>query len=210
MQTATTEVEIYKNQGKRLYNHRYTGSQRTYITEQLAEELQFPIKGSETLTVYTFSSSNARQLQTSVTELRLLTKDGSSLHLRVNVVPKITGTLQRASFDTKNIKHLLKEITLADSIPTSKEATSMELLLGNDYYCDIFSGDISMKQVIPVLNLMASKLGWILIRRVQSQQAQSAPSVSMLTYTSSPIRAHLAAQELPIEHTTTLKWKLKT
>ena len=132
--------------------------------------------------------------------------------MRVNVVPKITGTLQRASFDTKNIEHLLKDITLADSIPTSKEAASIELLLGNDYYCDIFSGDISIKQVIPGLNLMASKLGWILTGRVKSQEAQSAPSVSMLTYTSSPIRAHLAAQELPIEHTTTLEefWKLET
>ncbi|KAL9989289.1 hypothetical protein ACROYT_G003822 [Oculina patagonica] len=69
-----------------------------------------------------------------------------------------------------------------------------------------------MKQVIPGLNLMASKLGWILTGRVKSQEAQSAPSVSMLTYTSSPIRAHLAAQELPIDHTTTLEefWKLET
>ncbi|KAL9964746.1 hypothetical protein ACROYT_G028427 [Oculina patagonica] len=69
-----------------------------------------------------------------------------------------------------------------------------------------------MKQVIPGLNLMASKLGWILTGRVKSQEAQFAPSVSMLTYTSSPIRAHLAAQELPIEHTTTLEefWKLET
>ncbi|KAL9958393.1 hypothetical protein ACROYT_G035399 [Oculina patagonica] len=69
-----------------------------------------------------------------------------------------------------------------------------------------------MKQVIPGLNLMASKLRWILTGRVKSQEAQFAPSVSMLTYTSSPIRAHLAAQELPIEHTTTLEefWKLET
>ena len=69
-----------------------------------------------------------------------------------------------------------------------------------------------MKQVIPGLNLMASKLGWILTGKVKSQEAQSAPSVSMLTYTSSPIRAHLTAQELPIEHTTTLEefWKLET
>ena len=213
MQTATAEVEdLQKSRKETVRVLLDTGSQRTYITEQLAERLQLPIKGSETLTIYTFSSSKPRQLQTPVTELRLLTKDGSSLHLRVNVVPKITGTLQRASFDTKNIEHLLKDITLADSIPTSKGAASIELLLGNDYYCDIFSGDISIKQVIPGLNLMASKLGWILTGRVKSQEAQSAPSVSMLTYTSSPIRAHLATQELPIEHTTTLEefWKLET
>ena len=213
MQTATAEVEdLQKSRKETVRLLLDTGSQRTYITEQLAERLQLPMRGSETLTVYTFSSSKPRQLQTPVTELRLLTKDGSALHLRVNVVPKITGTLQRASFDAKNIEHLLKDITLADSIPTSEEAASIELLLGNDYYCDIFSGDTSMKQVIPRLNLMASKLGWILTGRVKSQEAQSAPSVSMLSYTFSPIRAHFTAQELPIEHTTTLEefWKLET
>ena len=75
------------------------------------------------------------------------------------MVPKITGTLQRACFDTKTIEHHLKDIPLADSIPTANETASIELLLGNDYYCDIFSGDISMKEVVPGLNLMASKLG---------------------------------------------------
>ena len=130
-----------------------TGSQSAYISEQLAERLQFPIKGSKTLTVYTFSTSKPRELKTPVTELSLLTKDGSSLHLRVNVVPKITDTLQRACFDT--IEHHLKDIVLADSIPTDQETASIELLVGNCYYCDIYSGDISMKEVIPGLNLEA-------------------------------------------------------
>ena len=161
-----------------------TGSQRTYITEKLGEKLQLQIKGSETLTVYTFSTSKPRQLQTPVTELRLLTKDGSPLNLGINVVPNITGTLQRACFDTKKIEHLVKKIPFADSIPTSRETASTELLLGTDFYCDIFSGDIPMKQVIPGLTLIAFKLGWILTGRVKCHEAQTAPSVSMLTYTS--------------------------
>lgn len=217
MQTATVEVENLEKSGKQTIRLLLdTGSQRSYITEQLADKLQLPIKGSETLTVYTFNTSKPRQLQTPVTELRLLTKDGSSLHLRVNVVPKITGTLQRACFDTKKIEHLLKDITLADSIPTSKETASIELLLGSDYYCDIFSGDIQMKQVVPGLNLIASKLGWILTGRIKCQEAQSAPSISMLTYTSSPVSAHLAAQfnvqTLPTEQKPQLDdfWKLET
>lgn len=160
MQTATAEVEdLQKSRKQTIRLLLDTGSQRTYITEQLAEKLQLPINGSEILTVYTFSTTKPRQLQTPVTELRLLMKDGSSLHLRVNVVRKITGTLQRACINTKKIEHLLKDITLADSIPTSNETASLELLLGNNYYCDILSGDVPMKQVIPGLTLMASKLG---------------------------------------------------
>ena len=217
MQTATVEVENLEKSGKQTIRLLLdTGSQRSYVTEQLADKLQLPIKGSETLTVYTFNTSKPRQLQTPVTELRLLTKDGSSLHLRVNAVPKITGTLQRACFDTKKIEHILMDITLADSIPISKETASIELLLGSDYYCDIFSGDIQMKQVVPGLNLIASKLGWILTGRIKCQEAQSAPSISMLTYTSSPVSAHLAAQfnvqTLPTEQKPQLDdfWKLET
>lgn len=96
MQTATTEVEDLNKTNKQTVSILLdTGSHRTYITEELAKILQLKVNGSETLIVYTFSSTKPRKLQTHVTELRLLTKDGSSLHLRVNVVPKITGTLQR-------------------------------------------------------------------------------------------------------------------
>ena len=69
-------------------------------------------------------------------------------------MPKITGTLQRAYFDTKKIEHLLKETPLADSLPTDSETANIELLFGNDYYCDIFSCEIPLKQVAPGLNLM--------------------------------------------------------
>ena len=42
----------------------------------------------------------------------------------------------------KKIEHFLKDIPLADLIPTTKETATLELLLGSDYYCDVFAGDI--------------------------------------------------------------------
>ena len=105
-------------------------------------------------------------------------------------MPNITGTLQRAYFDTKKIEHLLKDIPLADSLPTTSETASIELL-GNDYYCDIFFGEIPLKQVAPGLNLMKSKLRRILTGQIKSQEGQAGPSVSMLTYSSNPISAHI-------------------
>lgn len=217
MQTATVEVENLQKSKKvttRLLLD--TGSQRTYITNELAEKLRLPITGSETLTVYTFSASKPRELHTPVTGLRLLTKDGSSLHLRVNVIPKITGNLQRAYFNPEKFSHLLKDIPLADSVTSTEETANIELLLGNDYYCDIFSGDISMKAVSPGLNVMESKLGWILTGRERCQDDKPVSSISMLTYTSSPISVHLSAQsddQQPLaEQKTHLEefWKLET
>lgn len=112
-----------------------TGTQRTYITKELAGRLKLPTKGSETLTVDTFSTTKPRELHITITELRLLTKDGSVLLLRVNVVPYVTGTLQRTCFDTENQSRL--DFPFADSIPSTREIASIELLLGNDHYCDI-------------------------------------------------------------------------
>lgn len=57
-----------------------------------------------------------------------------------------------------------------------------------------FSGDISLKKVAPGLDLMESKLEWILTGRVNSEHGQTATSVSMLTYTASPISATLDTQ----------------
>ena len=134
MQTATVEVEnLQKSRQVTTRLLLDPGSQRTYITNELAEKLQLRITGSETLTVYTFSASKPRELHTSVTELRLLAKDGSPLHLRVNAVPKITGNLQRAYFNPEKFSHLLTDIPLANSVPSTKETANIELLLGNDY-----------------------------------------------------------------------------
>jgi len=132
--------------------------------------------------VYTCNASSPRELHTPVTEL----------HLRVNVVPKITGNLQRAYFNPEKFTHLLKDISLTDSIPSTKETANIELLLGNDYYCDIFSGDVAMKAVSPGLNLRESKLGWILTGRVKCQDDKPDRSISMLTY--SPVSVYLSAQ----------------
>ena len=63
---------------------------------------------------------------------------------------------------------------------------------------------------------MASKMGWILTGKVKCQDGQSANSVSMLAYTSSPIQTQLGAQLYDKEPATDSKpqlkdfWKLET
>lgn len=62
-------------------------------------------------------------------------------------------------FNPEKFSHLLKDIPLADSVPSTTETAKIELLLGNDYYCDIFSGDIAMKAVSPGLNFIEIQVG---------------------------------------------------
>ena len=66
MQTATVEVEnLQKSRRVTTRLLPDTSSQRTYFTNELAEKLQLPITGSETLTVYTFCASKPRELPSS-------------------------------------------------------------------------------------------------------------------------------------------------
>ena len=107
--------------------------------------------------------------------------------VKSHVIPKITGNLQRAYFNPEKFSHLLKDIPLPDSVPLTKENANIELLLGNDYYCEIFSGEISMKAVSPGLNLIESKLWRILPGKVKCHDDKPDSFISMLTHTSSPI-----------------------
>jgi hypothetical protein len=120
------------------------------------------------------------------------------LNIDVNIVPVISGDIQRRSFDCStvgNFKHIWKsldlaDLDLADSSSTQKESTSIDLLIGNDYYLDLILAH--KVEVAPGLYLLSSKLGWIISGRAPcSEEKFSDPSMLTLTYRSSllPISA---------------------
>lgn len=78
-------------------------------------------------------------------------------------MPVISDSVQRKVmkfYPTENLEHLVKSLDMAHTIPTESESSSVELLIGNDYYLDII---LSQKiEVQPGLYLLAPKLGWIL------------------------------------------------
>ena len=58
---------------------------------------------------------------------------------------------------------------MADSIPSQTESSTVELLIGSDYYLDII---LSQKiEVQPGLYLLASKLGWKLTGRTSEAES---------------------------------------
>ena len=93
-------------------------------------------------------------------------KDGSVLKITANVIPSITGSMQRRPFNTsclQNWKYLWKDKALADTLPTELETSTIDLLIGNDYYLDLI---LPQKvEIQPGLYMLGSKLGWILAER---------------------------------------------
>ena len=62
--------------------------------------------------------------------------------INASAVPGITGSILRCPVQCKSIQnweHLWNEGNVDDSFPTEKEETTIEILIGNDYYLDFIS-----------------------------------------------------------------------
>ena len=106
------------------------------------------------------------------------------MEIKANVVPVISGNIQRKTLDISTrseLDYLVRSVDLTDSLPAKTEATSVDLLLGNDYYLDIvLSQNIEVR---PGLDLLSSKLGWILAGRAMSEDHEfRVPNMLILTY----------------------------
>ena len=83
---------------------------------------------------------------------------------------------QRAPINSKQLKPLLKEHELADTHPRELEVSTVELLIGNDYYSELILPE--RKKMSPGLYLLASHLGWILSGRLPTEEKKTS-DVSM-------------------------------
>lgn len=89
MHTSMTKVMNQRknvNQNVRLILD--SGSQRTYITENLAKKLQ--LADEQEIRLVTFGSDKSKTIRTTSTKLTLKLKGGGTLTITANIVPKIT------------------------------------------------------------------------------------------------------------------------
>lgn len=184
MQTAVTEItNPYEDSSHKVRLLLDCGSQRTYITEKMADKLNLEREEETEIKLNTFGSDQPKVIRTPSAKVGIRLKDDQLFYITANIVPSITGTVQRKPVlfaPSENMDYLMSSLDLADSIPLQSEATTIELLLGNDYYLDIV-----LPQKIEVqsgLYFLSSKLGWILTGRT-AEVENSPHDISMLTLT---------------------------
>ena len=185
MQTATTDIS-YPTNGQ-IQNARMlldSGSQRTYISEALARKLNLKRGEESEITVTTFGSEKPRKQPTTMTTIDIMLKGGGIININASIVPSICGTLTRRPLQYKSLQnweYLWNEENLSDSSPTKRENTTIELLIGNDYYLDLI---LPRKvEIQSGLYMLASKLGWILTGRTTEQiEGSTEASALMLSY----------------------------
>ena len=149
-----------------------SGSQRTYVTEKLAKNLQLQLNSPERLSMVTFGTEKPKYLQYMPSKLQLILKDGNPMVLDVSVVPSITGRITRTPLgddDTTFLKSEGWESKLADMLPVKSDSSPVEMLIGNDYYFDLL---LPRKMDLrPGLCLFQSRLGWILGGRCHTENS---------------------------------------
>ncbi|XP_045176576.2 uncharacterized protein LOC123537084 [Mercenaria mercenaria] len=124
-QTATSEVKSpEKENGGSVRLLLDSSSHRTYVTEHLVKRLGLKGDTEQEIQLVTFGTENTKTIRTKTTKLQLKIKDGKFMTLTANIVPDITGTVNRKTTtftSTKKFTDLTRNLTLADTIPKKDE-----------------------------------------------------------------------------------------
>ncbi|XP_045174723.2 uncharacterized protein LOC123536021 [Mercenaria mercenaria] len=106
------------------------------------------------------------------------------MNITASIVPVISGTIQRRQISVlrkDGVKDIIHSVDLADTIPKGSEYSSIELLIGNDFYLDIV---LSQRiEIQPGLYLLGSKLGWLLTGRTDENCDETGSEKNMLILT---------------------------
>ena len=146
----------------------YTGSTRTYITEELMNTLKLKPIEEHTFSIYSFGNTKPKQKTSPVVELTIRTKIGKDIQIKATVTRQITGPLQRIPLQLKDQRNIQQRFQLADTLPSQIETYTLGLLIGNDHYYDIMLDE--RKRIQDNLFMVKSKLGWVMSGRASSEK----------------------------------------
>ena len=143
-----------------------SGSQKTYITQQLKETLGLRPLARERLCIMTFGSDSDNLKTVDVVNLCLKNVDNDvTVTITAHVVPMIRSPLnyQTVQFAKRSHDHL-KDIALSEYNP--EENLVVDILVGADQYWKIANGEIKRGKSGPVT--MNTRAGWTLSGPVEN------------------------------------------
>ena len=137
-----------------------SGSQRSYVTDRLKEVLQLTSEHTESMLVKTFASEEQRMFKCDTVRIKLDSRDGKGVDLKLVSVPLICDPLCGqpvvcAVSRFPEISHL----DLADTA-TCSDNLNVDILIGCDYYWQIVTGETI--RVIGGPAAVRTIFGWVL------------------------------------------------
>ena len=156
------------------------GSQRSFITSDLAKILELQPSGQETINISHFGATYPANQVLDVATINLLTKSGETVQLSVLIIPFIAMPLQNTiSYSVTTLPHL-QGLQLAHPLIAEREF-HISLLVGADHYWDIVEDQIIRGNGPTAVQ---SKLGYLLSGPLQPVSTDS-HTANVLMVTSS-------------------------
>lgn len=140
-----------------------SGSERTFVSTKLANQLKLNENYSEILSVSTFGTDKPKEISSSNVTLKLALRDGSFKEIVANTVTKLTGKLHKSALKQDDLKFLEQYPTayLADTPPKNDEVVMPDLLIGLSYFLKLVQTD-NATELPSGLQLVPSKLGLLI------------------------------------------------
>lgn len=134
------------------------GAQRSFITRALADELDLPSTGRETINLSSFGTHSDKTMTLDTAEVHLVTDTREVISIHVLVVPTIATPINNSVMDHVSNLPYLRGLKLAHAVTESGMFT-VTMLIGADYYWKVVE-DRVIRGDGPTA--VKSKLGYLL------------------------------------------------
>ena len=159
LQTAKTFVFNLNDPTRKITVHVLldSGSQCSYITEQICRRLRLESLGTRAMRIITFGSRQENNTNCTVVKVGIETKDDRPLELKLLFIKHICEPIINAALDLSRYTQL-EGLELAMDYEHSRQIRP-DILTGSDYYWSFMTGEILKVSQGPTAH--NTKLGWI-------------------------------------------------
>lgn len=182
------------------------GSQRTYMSERVAKELNLPSKRIDKISIKTFGDKEGDQRTCEVVDFTLKTRYREDLDMEALVTPVICDPLSQQPTKSARDKHQhLRGLKLAD--PNDVDDTlPVDLLIGADFYWSMVTGTIRRGRSGPTA--IQTRVGWVLSG--PTGEATATTTTNLIFTSTHLLKVHTTPVEDTLDATLERFWDLET
>ena len=157
-----------------------SGSQRSYTTKRVMQQLQLRPSGEQTLAIATFGATQEKAKVCPIVSTGVCLKGYPNMVLSLHVVPTICEPLSyqpvTASIETHD---QLMSLDLADSAEVNARLP-VDVLIGCDHYWELVTGSVRRNERGPTA--IHTKLGWVLCGPTDTPLVEHTSSCTVTTH----------------------------
>lgn len=182
-----------------------TGSQQSYIADNMRKQLALTAAGEKRMTIATFGTAQGQERTCEYVKVGLKLRNGQSQSLTLFSVPTICEPLTRHPMDGfRDVYPHLKGLDLADTADGAHEL-HVDILIGSDSYWELVTGRVRRGTDGPVA--IETRLGWVLSGPIPAS-GQTDESINLMTHTL--LASSCQSEEQTLNETMKSFWELES